>query len=80
MLDFFWKSSIDFGINEQGGLLYLLNLISKQGKNLWVYWKKKSQKAKQACLFIRVFRVGYKQGKMLSNTLVYGNTFEPITL
>jgi hypothetical protein len=42
--------------------------------------EKKSQKAKQACLFIRVFRVGYKQGKMLSNTLVYGNTFEPITL
>ena len=38
--DFFWKSSTDFGINEQGGQLYLLNLINKQkfvsmvGKNL----------------------------------------------
>ena len=29
--DFFWKSSTDFGINEQGGQLYLLNLIN----NVW---------------------------------------------
>ena len=57
MLQFFWKCSTDFGINEQGGQLYLLNLISEQGKNLQVWWKKKSQKAKPACSFIRDFRV-----------------------
>ena len=37
--------------------MYLLNLISEQGKNLQVGGRKESQKPKQACLFIRDFRV-----------------------
>ena len=49
---FFGKSSTEFGINEQGGQIYSLNLISEQGKNLQVWWKKKSQKAKRACSYI----------------------------
>ena len=59
MLEMFWKSSTDFGINEQGGQVYLLNLISEQGKNLqvWHMVEKKSQKPKRACSFIRDFRV-----------------------
>ena len=35
----FWKSSTDFGINEQGGQIHLLNLISEKAKNLQVWWK-----------------------------------------
>ena len=33
---FFRKFSTDFGINEQGGQIYFLNLISEQAKNLRV--------------------------------------------
>ena len=51
MLEIFWKSSTDFGINEQGGQIYLLNLISEQGKNLQVWWKKNLKNlSEHACL------------------------------
>jgi hypothetical protein len=32
--------STDFGISKQRGQIYLLNLISQQGKYLRVWWKK----------------------------------------
>ena len=48
--------SIDFGISQQGGQIYLLNWIIEQAK-ICEYGEKKSQKLKQACLFIRDFRI-----------------------
>ena len=41
----------DFIINEQGGQIYLLNLISKQAKNVRVWWKKNLKNlSEHACL------------------------------
>ena len=44
MLELFFKSTKDVGINKQGGQIHLLNLISEQAEKFTSMVEKKSQK------------------------------------
>ena len=68
--DFFWKSSTYFEINEQGGQLYLLNLINKQ-KFTSMCGGKKTQKA-----FEPILNKGYNnQVKSFQMVILVGLLF-----